>query len=392
MNRVLLAVALILTQLVTPHSIHLCVRLTYPLIRQRMSKERSNFKYYLPCFIFTFGLLGITGAVVNGVALRNNFSASGVDDVEAYYITAAVIIALNYTVNPFISTVCNACCFKKEHTKKETYWFVLSTLILVLSANSFSTNVIYALMGLVVAPIQTGALLFLYSSIFFFLTMVFSLILKGCNKLCRGVNNNGSNIKSADPESVRPEPNDPESVRPKPNDPESVRPKPNDPESVCPKLNDPESVRPKLNDPEPTNYDFKKPSKCDIATGCIIIVILIIDVFFYLAFYYQMAMAVQPYTLSHGFLSAFGCLVPAIFSVAGGMLGNRLITFLDANVFSGSSNNIKKAPKTDARSKIARSAQASDKTIPLVVNDTHTVNFPNIPYKSAEQVITESST
>ena len=66
----------------------------------------------------------------------------------------------------------------------------------------------------------------------------------------------------------------------------------------------------------------------DIVLGIVIPFFVLIDVILYLAFYYLMAVAVQPYTSSAFFLSAFSNLFPAIFTLMAGLLGRYMITVL----------------------------------------------------------------
>ena len=284
-TRVLLAVAIIVTQTVIPFAIPFCGRIFYHQIERRLARKQSNYKYYLQGFITTFGVLGVIALGINTDTLIKNFSTSGVSDVKAYYIIPIISFILNF-ISSLFNIAYNAYCFKKQYNDTKTVvLFSLSILILVLSTNILSFNFFYTFLGLIAAPIQSGTFLLVYLTGFFFVTMFFALIHKGW--------------------------------------------------SIGNRL-----FRKKESNQEDTTTNFSKCgiSGCDTFISFLITFFLMVSVIFYFAFYYLLAMAVQPYTSPSGFLSAFGSLVPAIFTLAFGLLERCIITFLDVNTVTSRSD------------------------------------------------------
>ena len=289
----------------------------YKQIDRRMANRKSNFKHYLRGFIITLALLGVCTFFGNLWAIAteetNDLTKSGISDVHDNYIIGAFIMCgvnpLNIIVNIWYNSKrmnghwcirhSDKCKWMTRCKTSRDFWFTFSTFIIIITANLLSFNIIYVFMGLIAAPIATGSLLFLYSTVFFLLTMFFTLLSKGWSiawEQLRAHNTDGKDLQEE-------------------------------------------------TDPKPQASNERLFLCCDILIGFLIAVFLVVDMGLYLAFYYEMAVTVEPYSSSAGFLSSFGSLVPAIFTLTAGLLEKRLINFLSNSEDSGRNARVSKEKK-----------------------------------------------
>lgn len=308
-KRYILAVAILLTQLVTPILVPLLVRVFYNKIKARITKRNSASVYYFLGFVTTTSLLLIIAAAANVYSIYSEEGSeclkSGIDDVRSYYITGAVLLL---GVNPIITILslwynnfrrhgycCFICCCGCSLVDG---FAIVSIFIIVLTSNILLFNLIYIFMGLITAPIETGSLLFLYSTVFFLLTAFFALMFKGCSIIRQNSNGNSNRNEMTEIENS---------------------------ENFGFNI---------LEEVDETQVEDEKGRQCwlyvDLVIAFLCAVTVLIDLLLYLVFYYEMAITIVPYSSSGGFISSFGSLVPAIFTLTVGIMEKRLITFLSS--------------------------------------------------------------
>ncbi len=334
-NRYILAVAILLTQFLIPVVIPFYARIFYDHIHSRITKGKSTTAHYFFGFIFTTALLGVFGFCSNVYLIsteeHNDVSRSSISDVRLYYILGSIIMLVINPLLAFINIWYNnsrrhgRCCFCCSSWND--FFSVISVTILVMTANVLSFNIMYVFMGLISAPIETGSLLFLYLTVFFLLTMFVALLHKGFSIANKKFKHPKSDIVFA-----------PLNVPCR--DPEfRIQLEQSDEGFTIMRLVDSESDTSGQQfvdyQPPPVPQSGPRAGKinaCLVAFDALIAVVsailVLVNIFLYMAFYYEMAITVEPYTSSAGFLSSFGSLVPAMFTLTAGILEKRLITFL----------------------------------------------------------------
>ena len=340
-NRYILAVAILLTQFLIPVVIPFSARIFYDRIHSRITKGNSATTHYFFGFILTTALLGVFAFGSNvysfSIEEHDDVSKSSISDVRIYYVLGSIIMLL---INPLLAFIniwynnsrrhgkccfrlsfCRCCCFRCSSWND--FFSVISITILVMTTNVLLFNIIYIFMGLIAAPIETGSLLFLYLTVFFLLTMFLALVHKGFSIANKKLKNPKSDVVF-DPLPCRHEPQF------------RIQLEESDGFTIM-RLVDSESDASVGNfveyEPLPQSGPRAgKISACllafDVFIAVVSAILVFADMLLYMSFYYEMALTVEPYTSSAGFLSSFGSLVPALFTLTAGILEKRLITFL----------------------------------------------------------------
>ena len=356
----LLAAAIVLTQLLIPIIILLYGHIVKDQIEKQKAKEESNFNHHLLGFLYSYGLLGVLAGITNLIALGKNFSASSVNDVQWYYYLGTfffLYVTLNILL--YVCNFLNLARYKFWRFIKKLHITFIS-LILTLSTNVLAFNIVYALLGLIAAPIRTGALLLTYSTIFFFVMMLIALILKALNSR-REYKNKSSDIPTG--QTQTPDHTSASSIS---NHETDVHPEDN--------TTDASSVHTTSLPDFITDSSETDNIASTNLMSCIIAFFVVADVFLYLAFYYFMAMAVQPYTSSSGFLSLIGNLVPGIFILVVGWLVNCIFKFLinDGGV-------AKDDPKqTGTKNSMKKQEESQEAGSPLLTSTSKSRNYGTV--------------
>ena len=350
--RMLLSSAILLTQILIPFVIPFSGRMFHNRIQKQIRKRESNFKHYLRGFFMSLILLCTYAFIGNSVAVateeKNDISKSSFSDVHNNYVIGAIIMCLVNPINTFVNISYNCCQMQKDCCifcqccfccckYKQKFWFTMSIVILVVTASFLSFNAVYIFMGMIAAPIETGSLIFFYSTVFFLLTMTFTITSKGWSYALKQLG------KERTPTSQE-QPRIPRELPVYTQDSVTVNVVSPEDSTCCSNLFKRRRSSVQQEQP-PTLYKrfknyFATPKWsrccqiCDIVIGFMIVVFVVGDMALYLTFYYQMAIKVEPYSSSAGFLSSFGSLVPAIFTLTVGLLEKRFISFI-----SGPSND-----------------------------------------------------
>ena len=344
--RMLLSSAILLTQILIPFVIPFSGRMFHNRIQKQIRKRESNFKHYLRGFFMSLILLCTYAFIGNSVAVateeKNDISKSSFSDVHNNYVIGAIIMCAVNPINTFVNISYNCCQMQKDCCifcqccfccckYKQKFWFTMSIVILVVTASFLSFNAVYIFMGMIAAPIETGSLIFFYSTVFFLLTMTFTITSKGWSYAWKQLG------KERTPTSQE-QPRIPLELPVYTEDSVSVNVVSPEDSTCCSNFFNRRRSSVQQEQPPTLCKRFKnyfatpKWSRCclicDIVIGFMIVVFVVGDMALYLTFYYQMAIKVEPYSSSAGFLSSFGSLVPAIFTLTVGLLEKRFISFI----------------------------------------------------------------
>ncbi len=358
-NRYILAVAIFLTQILIPVIIPFSARIFFADIKYRVKRLYPASTHYFFGFIITTALLGLfaLGSNIYLIASEelNDISRSSISDVRLYYIIGSVLMLVFVPLFALVNIWYNnaraqgRCCFKLSCFRCcccrcnscSDFFPVFSIFVLVFTANMISFNAIYVFMGLIAAPIQTGSLLLLYLAVFFLFTMFVALIHKGYKMVTR-FRNPGSDFVLLPRPPLPPAPEFSNFQLEQPPDPNGfifvklANQKHNEQQETITAENEQhENVRVENKQSKKTSKKImlkKRLNCCVIVFDAFIVafcaLLFLADLLLYMVFYYEMAIHLEPYTSSAGFLSSFSILIPALFTLTAGILEKRFINFL----------------------------------------------------------------